>query len=125
MGEDATFTCVAMGEPTPAITWVFNDQDLSNSTKYTITEVLGSVKVNSTLIVTVQSTLVVMGVEEGDAGSYTCRAENTHMMVEAPASLQPLSEFVCVTFCKDATSTCSFFLSSLIKMLTSSGKHSV
>ena len=124
MGEDATFTCVAMGEPTPAITWVFNDQDLSNSTKYTITEVLGSVKVNSTLIVTVQSTLVVMGVEEGDAGSYTCRAENTHMVVMASASLQPLSEFVC-DFLQRRYVHMFFFLSSLIKMLTSSGKHSV
>ena len=92
VGEDATFTCVARGEPTPTITWVFNDQELSNSSKYTITETFDTTA--GVPVATIQSQLVVVGVEEGSGGTYTCQAENTHDNVTADAELQPLSKLV-------------------------------
>ena len=94
VGEDATFTCVARGEPTPTITWVFNDQELTNNgSKYTITESFDTTDMIAGVpVATIQSVLVVVGVEEGSGGTYTCRAENTHDTVTADADLQPLSK---------------------------------
>ena len=95
VGEDATFTCVAGSEPTPTITWVFNDQELTNGSEYTITESFATTEMIADVpVATIQSVLVVVGVEEGSGGTYTCRAENTHDTVTdtADADLQPLSK---------------------------------
>ena len=64
-GGNASFTCEAMGEPLPSISWYFNSTlvNESNTVKYT----------NSTNIT---STLTIMSIDSYDVGTYTCNATN-------------------------------------------------
>ena len=73
-GRDlATFTCQAVGDPAPSITWALNHSiTVSNaSSKYMIT----SRSVNTT---TVESTLTVYNITSSDVGIYTCMATNVN-----------------------------------------------
>ena len=94
VGENATFTCTASGEPVPTITWFFGDQPLSSDDKYTITESSTTVEMSTVDVGVRVSTLVVMEVMEEDGGMYTCQAANDHANVMEVATLQPLSKFV-------------------------------
>ena len=66
----STFTCLAVGEPVPNISWYFNDVTLIvlNSSKYQISN-----SINGTMI---ESFLTIISVQSSDVGKYTCRAEN-------------------------------------------------
>ena len=66
----STFTCQAVGEPYPNISWYFNDVTLIvlNSSKYQISN-----SINRTMI---ESILTIMSVQSSDVGKYTCHAEN-------------------------------------------------
>ena len=61
-GSNASFTCQAIGEPLPTISWYFNDTALeqANTTKYIITN----------------NRLNIVNVESSDAGTYICIATN-------------------------------------------------
>ena len=67
IGEDATFTCIADGEPTPSIQWLFEGRVISNN-----------------------NNLVIVNVQEADGGEYICIAENVHGTASAIAVLTPL-----------------------------------
>ena len=69
-GDTASFTCQAVGEPLPTISWYFNGVLLneSNTAKYRITE--RPIPTASTDI------LNIIDVESSDVGTYTCNATN-------------------------------------------------
>ena len=72
-GKDmVTFTCAAIGEPVPDISWYFNDVMINvsdNSSKYMIVP-------RSLNITTTENTLTVYNVTSSDVGTYTCNATN-------------------------------------------------
>ena len=68
-GATASFTCQAIGEPVPIISWYFNGTRLADGATHTISEI----SINTT---TINSTLTIMNVESSDVGTYTCNATN-------------------------------------------------
>ena len=64
------FSCQAIGEPVPNISWYFNGEmiDVSNASKYIIS--------NSSNGTMVMSLLTIMNTQSSDVGRYTCVAEN-------------------------------------------------
>ena len=75
VGQDATFSCVVIGSPTPVITWFYNT--------YT------------TLSVPIPSALRITNVHSNDQGTYTCMATNQFNSVNATAILTifPIPQF--------------------------------
>ena len=63
-----TFTCEAIGEPSPTISWYFNDVMMITSDKYNIS--VGRIPGR------VESLFTIVNPETSDAGTYTCHAEN-------------------------------------------------
>ena len=63
-----TFTCEAIGEPSPTIIWYFNDVMIITTDKYSISAAGVSGRV--------ESSLQVINPEISDVGTYTCHAEN-------------------------------------------------
>jgi len=65
------FTCQAIGEPVPNISWYFNGVkiDVSDTSKYMIM----STSINTT---TTENKLTVYNATETDVGAYTCNATN-------------------------------------------------
>uniref|UniRef100_A0A670K1V2 Heparan sulfate proteoglycan 2 n=1 Tax=Podarcis muralis TaxID=64176 RepID=A0A670K1V2_PODMU len=68
-GETVRFTCVAVGVPTPIITWRLNWGHIPSSRRVSITSKNG------------RGTLVIEDVKEADQGAYTCEAINARGMV--------------------------------------------
>ena len=67
------FTCTAIGEPIPDISWYFNDVRINvsdDSSKYMIES-------RSINVTTTENTLTVYNVTSSDVGVYTCIASNT------------------------------------------------
>ena len=67
------FTCTAIGEPIPDISWYFNDVMINvsdDSSKYMIES--RSINITAT-----ENTLTVYNVTSSDVGVYTCIASNT------------------------------------------------
>ena len=72
-GNTVLFTCVALGDSLPSITWSRqNGSVLDNDTGVTIYEEL----VSEGGLIFVQSILEVCSVEELDSGNYSCSADN-------------------------------------------------
>ena len=67
-----TFTCQAIGDPVPTISWHFNDTmiDLLDTSKYYTT--------NSSNETVIMSSLTIMNLQSSDVGIYTCHAVNVH-----------------------------------------------
>ena len=65
-----TFSCQAIGEPVPNISWYFNGAmiDVSNTSKYIISN-----SSNGTMVI---SLLTIKNTQSSDVGRYTCVAEN-------------------------------------------------
>ena len=65
-----TFSCQAIGEPVPIISWYFNGVMIyvSNASKYIISN-----SSNGTMVI---SLLTIMNTQSFDVGRYTCVAEN-------------------------------------------------
>ena len=65
-----TFSCQAIGEPVPTISWYFNGVMIcvSNTSKYIIS--------NSSNVTMVISSLTITNTQSSDVGRYTCVAEN-------------------------------------------------
>ena len=65
------FTCQAIGEPAPNISWFFNGVmiDVSDTSKYKIEDR----SINTT---TTENKLTVYNATETDVGAYTCNATN-------------------------------------------------
>ena len=65
-----TFSCQAIGEPVPTITWYFNGVmvNVSDTSKYNITS-----SVNET---SVKNFLTITNAQSSDVGTYTCHAKN-------------------------------------------------
>ena len=62
------FTCEAIGEPSPSISWYFNDVVINQTDKYNISDGRDPGRV--------ESSLTVINPETSDAGTYTCHADN-------------------------------------------------
>ena len=62
------FTCEAISEPSPNISWYFNDVIINQSDKYIIYAAGVPGKV--------ESSLTIINPVSSDAGTYTCHAEN-------------------------------------------------
>ena len=62
------FSCEAIGEPSPSISWHFNDVLIIGSNKYIISD-RGVPGMTS-------SSLMIINLVSSDAGRYTCYAEN-------------------------------------------------
>ena len=70
--HSVNFTCQAVGEPVPDISWYFNDVMINvsdNRSKYMIVS-------RSLNITTTENTLTVYNVTSSDLGTYTCNASN-------------------------------------------------
>ena len=59
-GNNASFTCQAIGEPIPTISWYFNDNPVNETTEYIIAT----------------NVLQILNVQSSDEGIYTCYATN-------------------------------------------------
>ncbi|KAJ8369772.1 hypothetical protein SKAU_G00098000 [Synaphobranchus kaupii] len=70
-GQTVTFTCTAVGVPTPIITWRLNWGHIPTTSRITVTSENG------------RGTLTIRDVKEGDQGAYTCEAINAKGMVFA------------------------------------------
>ncbi|KAL2104346.1 hypothetical protein ACEWY4_001214 [Coilia grayii] len=70
-GATVTFTCTAVGTPTPIITWRLNWGHIPVSSRITMTSENG------------RGTLTIRDVKEGDQGAYTCEAINAKGLVFA------------------------------------------
>ncbi|XP_053546192.1 basement membrane-specific heparan sulfate proteoglycan core protein isoform X4 [Bombina bombina] len=68
-GETVRFTCVAVGVPTPIITWRLNWGNIPTSKRVSMTSESG------------QGILTIRDVKEADQGAYTCEAINAKGMV--------------------------------------------
>ncbi|KAI4587988.1 hypothetical protein MJG53_002396 [Ovis ammon polii x Ovis aries] len=68
-GQTVTFTCVAIGVPTPIINWRLNWGHIPSHPRVMVTSEGG------------RSTLTIHGVKEADQGAYTCEAMNARGMV--------------------------------------------
>ncbi|XP_075696695.1 basement membrane-specific heparan sulfate proteoglycan core protein [Rhinoderma darwinii] len=68
-GETVRFTCVAIGIPTPIITWRLNWGHIPTSSRVSMTSEIG------------HGTLIIRDVKEADQGAYTCEAINAKGMV--------------------------------------------
>uniref|UniRef100_A0A8D2Q521 Heparan sulfate proteoglycan 2 n=1 Tax=Varanus komodoensis TaxID=61221 RepID=A0A8D2Q521_VARKO len=68
-GATVRFTCVAVGVPTPIITWRLNWGHIPSSRRVSITSENG------------HGTLTIKDVKEADQGAYTCEAINARGMV--------------------------------------------
>ncbi|KAJ8360629.1 hypothetical protein SKAU_G00171540 [Synaphobranchus kaupii] len=68
-GETVTFTCMAVGVPTPIITWRLNWGHIPTSSRITMTSDSG------------HGTLIIRDVKDPDQGAYTCEAINAKGMV--------------------------------------------
>ena len=66
--NSVTFSCEAIGEPTPTFSWYFNDVMITESDKYSI--------YSGRVIGRAESSLQINNPETSDAGTYTCHAEN-------------------------------------------------
>ena len=89
--QSASFSCNVTGEPTPTILWQFGDQEIVESSKYTI-----STSSSGDVIV---SMLTVSALMTSDTGTYTCYAENDHLNETASATLtvQSKTDNYCIT----------------------------
>ncbi|XP_023385164.1 basement membrane-specific heparan sulfate proteoglycan core protein [Pteropus vampyrus] len=68
-GQTVTFTCVAIGVPTPIINWRLNWGHIPSHPRVTMTSKGG------------RGTLTIRDVKEADQGAYTCEAMNSRGMV--------------------------------------------
>ncbi|XP_048206408.1 basement membrane-specific heparan sulfate proteoglycan core protein isoform X4 [Perognathus longimembris pacificus] len=68
-GQTVTFTCVAIGVPTPIINWRLNWGHIPSNSRVTVTSEGG------------RGTLTIRDVKESDQGAYTCEAMNARGMV--------------------------------------------
>ncbi|KAL1020675.1 hypothetical protein UPYG_G00003200 [Umbra pygmaea] len=68
-GETVTFNCVAVGVPTPIITWRLNWGHIPTSSRISMTSENG------------RGTLIIRDVKEADQGAYTCEAINAKGLV--------------------------------------------
>ncbi|XP_069893790.1 basement membrane-specific heparan sulfate proteoglycan core protein isoform X4 [Dipodomys merriami] len=68
-GQTVTFTCVAIGVPTPIINWRLNWGHIPSNSRVTMTSEGG------------RGTLTIRDVKEADQGAYTCEAMNARGMV--------------------------------------------
>ncbi|KAM8927903.1 basement membrane-specific heparan sulfate proteoglycan core protein [Pelodytes ibericus] len=68
-GDTVRFTCVAIGVPTPIITWRLNWGHIPTSSRVTMISENG------------HGTLIIRDVKEADQGAYTCEAINAKGMV--------------------------------------------
>ncbi|XP_072011491.1 basement membrane-specific heparan sulfate proteoglycan core protein isoform X5 [Engystomops pustulosus] len=68
-GDTVRFTCVAIGIPTPIITWRLNWGHIPTSSRVSMTSENG------------HGTLIIRDVKEADQGAYTCEAINAKGMV--------------------------------------------
>ncbi|XP_075461950.1 basement membrane-specific heparan sulfate proteoglycan core protein isoform X3 [Ascaphus truei] len=68
-GDTVRFTCVAIGVPTPIITWRLNWGHIPASSRVSMTSENG------------HGTLIIRDVKEADQGAYTCEAINAKGMV--------------------------------------------
>ena len=77
MGDVVTFQCVATGIPAPSITWFRNGTELSNS-RVTLGDPFESTTTSGDgeMILQTTRTLNLSMTEDGDSGSYECRARN-------------------------------------------------
>ena len=78
----AMFSCQAIGEPVPNISWYFNGTMIneSDNSKYNVTPI--PVNLNAT-----QSTLSIFNAASNDVGTYVCEATNEVGSTRSSAAL--------------------------------------
>ena len=72
IGGTTSLTCVAYGEPYPAILWSKDQTVLNNDSRRSITQQL----VPEHGVMFVKSMLDICSIEMADAGAYSCTADN-------------------------------------------------
>ena len=92
-----TFSCQAIGEPVPNISWYFNGAmiDVSNGSKYIIFN-----SSNGTMVI---SLLTIMNTRSSDVGRYTCVAENVIGSDQSSGVLTVNGKLICfllLLYCK-------------------------
>ena len=80
IGSTATFNCTASGDPSPALTWSYNDQQLSSGGRL--------------LLSPGGESLRILNAQQSDEGAYVCVAENQVGSDTAQASLDVQGESI-------------------------------
>ena len=89
-----TFSCQAVGEPVPNISWYFSGEmiDVSNASKYIISN-----SSNGTMVI---SSLKIMNTQSSDVGRYTCVAKNIIGSDQSSGVLKVNGKQTCLLYCK-------------------------
>ena len=88
-----TFQCVATGIPSPSITWFRNGTELSNS-RVTLNDPSERTATGEMILQTTR-TLDLSMTEDGDSGSYECRASNNATPGEDSESFEVVVQSKC------------------------------
>ena len=91
----AMVTCVAYGDPSPSISWNKGDTELTNDSHVSIYETAFT---NNGVAFTL-SILQLCGVNNTDAGQYSCVSENIFGNDTAAFLLTVNARGKCITFC--------------------------
>ena len=96
MGDVVTFQCVATGIPAPSITWFRNGTELSNS-RVTLGDLSESSAMDGDgeMILQISRTFNLSMTEDGESGSYECRASNGATPGEDSESFEVIVQSKC------------------------------
>ena len=97
MGDVITFQCVVTGIPAPSITWFRNGTELSNS-RVTLGDLSESSAMDGDgeMILQTTRTLNLSMTEDGESGSYECRASNGATPGEDSESFEVIVQSKCI-----------------------------
>ena len=84
------FSCQAIGEPAPSISWYFKGV-MINGSKYNVSNTLSET--------TVTSLLTITNANSSDVGTYTCQAENIVGIDQSSGILTVNSKYCCDPEC--------------------------
>lgn len=79
-GDSARFDVIVSGDPSPAVTWFLEDEEVHQDDRHTL-------NANKT---TGAHSLIIRSIEEDDEGEYVCKAVNSHGEVTCSAELTVL-----------------------------------
>ena len=103
--NNVTFTCIAVGNPPPAIQWELNRNMLNNRSDSDGIKILITHSTMGNCAITdpfshceIYSMLKIFNVQFSDSGEYTCNASNNAGTITRSATLTVIGMILCMTY---------------------------